>query len=952
MNRRLSTLGFATLLLAAGPVLVAQSITTGGMNGVVSETNGQPVADATVRVVSGQITRTVVTNAEGRYFVPLLNPGAWRITISKTGYVPQSQTVNVGVNQTATSNFKLGKESGAVVAVVATAATVDASSTTTGSTYSLSSIESIPKGRDMNEIAYMAPGVSVSGFGAVNGNSGRGLEISIAGASGAENSFSVDGLKTNDMRYGGQSVAMINEFVDQIDIQTGGFKPEYSAMGGVFNALTKSGSNNFAGSTWLMLSPESLSPGPKRTPWTKELPAASVYDVGAWVGGALIKDKFFYSLGVNYQLSQSPSYTNLSDIRVGDTKTPNIQYLGKLQYFANTDNQFTFSYFGNKETATLGSGGYPSNLTDGRGDANWANDTTNDASNISLIWDSTLSSNMTLSLKAGQASKKNDVTPVDSRPAITDGDYYNDGGRTRFVTGGGPDRQHDQNKSTQFSGDFNWILGNHALKAGYSYLKSNYTEFTQRGSFGYSWSIRTTGGAMRAIRNEYTNDSEANAVFQAIYLQDTWQVNKDLLLFYGIRMEDQAQKGNNGSTFMHFKFSDYIQPRIGFTWDVLGTSLSKVSGSFANYYMQIPQRMAIRTYGHEDYFLHYFGGADTPHSTATYDRTRGIVSVTGPYYAEVNYSTGWSNDPLADNIKLPKRMEIQLGYDQQVSETTTLGIHGRYRKLTSPIEDSEITDRDGVPRDPADPGDGGGQAILWNPGSSVSWISPFSHQRVTVNNTLYPEAYNEYKAVDLSYTYKTESAYLYVGYTWSRNYGTYEGLISPTNGQPDGGITASWDYWPYVGTGFLPTDHTHALKAYGFKKFKVGPGALNVGFNFLAQSGAPYSLQDEGSTSTPPLPDPGGYGNSDFQNLLMGNKGRTPTQTRLDITLKYEMLLSDKVKLEPMFEVYNVFNSRPATHVIQQLTNRYGEPTAEGRWSSADQWQAGRSLRFGVKLQF
>lgn len=972
MRNNLTRLGLTALTLVAGQVLVAQTVTTGAINGHVTDKAGNPVAAATVRLTSGQVSRTIVTGADGHFQAGLLNAGAWTVQVTKAGFSATRQTVTVTINTATTANLKMDKEGSAVVEVIASSATIDSTSTTTGSNFSLDTLSAVPTGREMSSLAYMTPGVTTSGFGASNGNAGLGLEISIGGASGAENSFSVDGLKTNDMRYGGQSVTMVQDFVDQVDIQTGGYKPEYSAMGGVFNVLTKSGTNDFAGSVWASHIPGSLSPKAKGTTWFRELPAASVTDVGARVGGAFVKDKFFYSFGVNYTLTNSPSYLNLSDLSAGATKTPDLQFMGKLQYYVTTDNQLTLSYFGNRSTATQDRGaGSPSNLYDGRGNADTSGDTVHNTSNFNLIWDSTLSPNVTMSLKMGQAKAENDVTPNSTLSLIRDRTYYAAGGPgygladplTYWATGGAGNIAKETNTTTQFAGDLTWVIGaDHSLKVGYSYLKSNYSDITHRNG-GQTWQLQNSGGFLRAVRNVYDNDSEANAYFQAIYLQDTWQVNKKLNLFYGIRMEDQKQIGANGSTFMHFKFADYIQPRIGFTYDATGDGKSKVSGSFAQYYMQIPQRMAIRTYGKEYYHLLYYGGTHTGtgvgQSTATFNRATNTVTVTGTNYDDIDYSTGWSNDPLADGLKLPKRTEILLGYDYQATASSTFGIHAHYRKLTNPIEDSEITDVDGYAIDPNDPGShakgatdpGLGQAIIWNPGKSVSWTSNFGG-KVSTNNSLYPEAYNEYKAVDVTYTYKTSDTYLFVGYTWSRDYGNYEGLISATNGQPDGGITASFDFWPYVGTGYLPTDHTHQFKAYGFKKIKVGKGDLALGFNFLAQSGRPYSQQDDGSTSNPVLPDPGGYANADFQDLKLGNKGRLPWLTRLDLNFHYDMPLEGKMRVEPFFEIYNVMNHRPETSVLEQYTDRYGNPQPVGRFGSATDYQPARSFRFGCKLKF
>ena len=84
----------------------------------------------------------------------------------------------------------------------------------------------------------------------------------------------------------------------------------------------------------------------------------------------------------------------------------------------------------------------------------------------------------------------------------------------------------------------------------------------------------------------------------------------------------------------------------------------------------------------------------------------------------------------------------------------------------------------------------------------------------------------------------------------------------------------------------------------------------------------------------------------------MGNKGRTPFLTKLDINLSYEMQLTPKVKLEPLVEIYNLFNARPATLVEQQAMDQTGTPYAAGKWSSPSSYQAPRSVRFGAKLRF
>ena len=979
MTRVLSHLGITALTLVAGSALVAQTATTGQINGKVTARDGSPVAGVNVRVESGQMSRTVLTDASGHYQLGLINPGPVKVTFTKAGHISQTMRGQISIAQAFTLNMAgFAKDNAATVEVVATSSNLDASSTTTGSNFQFSALENMPVGRDMNDIAFMTPGVSSSGFGNAAGTA-LGLQISISGASGAENSFSIDGLKTNDMRYGGQGMAMTNEFIDQIDVQTGGFKPEYSSMGGVFNATTKSGTNEYAGTAWATFSPGTMSPGPKSNPYYAEQKANSVSDIGAWTGGALIKDVLFYSVGLNYQQTDTPASQNSSDLTIGKVSTPNYQFFTKINYFINTDNQLTFSYFGNNQTATSASGATLGTTNGGYGNQQTAGKAINNTNNLNLIYDITLTPTMYLSIKAGQSNILNNQEPGNNSSELVEESFYQaaDGSiqpvpaNTQWTTGGYGRIARETNKANQFSVDFSWILGDHSLKTGFSDLRSTYDlNESNTGPQSSIWTVtQGADGTAQINQRLYTNNSEAKAEFQSIYLQDTWQVNKNLNLFYGGRAEHQMQKGTTGQTFMDFKFGSYIQPRIGFTWDINADSKSKVSGSYAMYYEAIPQRLAIRTYGNENYQSYGYGNgsgtAAIPWSNLCVTNPAAVVAGMAPG-SDLNYSLGWSQDPQADGLKLPRRVELQFGYDQQISDTTTLGVHTHYRKLTNVIEDSEITQPggNGIPADPYDTTPGG-QALLWNPhAGSVSWTDLEGHH-VTVANSGYPTAFNEYQAVDFSYTRKTSSNLLSISYTWSRLFGNYEGLISSSNGQMDSNISSAFDYPPYVGTGLLPLDHTHTIKAYGYQRMPLGTGTLILGFNFIAQSGSPTCKQDNGLTNYGAFPnggtgaysgstsigDPGGYQNNTFLNSALGTFGRTPFTTKLDFTIHYEVEFSKRVRLEPLFEIYNVLNARPALTIYEQTYTQSGVPVPD-QYGTPTMYQAPRSFRFGARFRF
>jgi hypothetical protein len=381
----------------------------------------------------------------------------------------------------------------------------------------------------------------------------------------------------------------------------------------------------------------------------------------------------------------------------------------------------------------------------------------------------------------------------------------------------------------------------------------------------------------------------------------------------------------------------------------------KLAGSVARYFESIPQRMGIRVFANEIYTRKRYNSPTSTNSqgvgSLNYSFTTGAFTYNPAVWqgAIQDFATPFSFDPIAEGTKLPERREYTLGFDWQFARNLTAGIHGKYRKMLNPIEDSVITDAGGTEL----PGDqAGGSAILWNPhpGRVTYRTTPVNGGAlVSTNDSLYPEATNVYKSVDFTLDYKGDRLTFGASYTWSELKGNYEGLVSSSNGQADNNITASFDYYPYVGYGLLPNDRTSVFKFYGSYKVVLGFGDLNLGWNYSFQSGTPISRFDDGSSSTPVLPDIGGYGNAIPLNNKLGQLGRTPDIQNLDIHVDLTMK-AGTFKVIPSIDVFNVANAQKELTQVQQSTDALGAPQAS--YQSPATWQTGRAVRFGVKLQF
>ena len=345
----------------------------------------------------------------------------------------------------------------------------------------------------------------------------------------------------------------------------------------------------------------------------------------------------------------------------------------------------------------------------------------------------------------------------------------NAGSGLAFVRGGsGYGVNLDKTKTTQARVDLSWFVGNHNMKFGLSQLTSKYTEVAAT-SGGERVTINASSSGAPTLPNGlnrqflHTN-ATVKAIINAVYAQDTWDVGAGVKLMYGFRFETQDQRDLHDKSFMKFdKFSDYVQPRLGFTWDVNQDGKTKVSGNYAEYFEQIPQRMAIRVYANETYLRYNYRRANS-----TYDNATGAYTYGATPNSIVDYATPFSFDPIAENVKLPQRTEYILGVDHTFASGWTAGIHAKYRELKNPMEDMVFTDQYGNPYDegPAisftgsgSPNYGAGAAVIGNPGGFQQWRpNPLSMTNVilaggagSTNYAGYPYPYNNYGINILDY---------------------------------------------------------------------------------------------------------------------------------------------------------------------------------------------------------
>ena len=134
--------------------------------------------------------------------------------------------------------------------------------------------------------------------------SGRDRDPSVAGSSGPENSYILDGINTTDPAFGGGGANLPFEFVQEVQIKTGRFGADQGlSTGGVFNVITKTGGNEFHGDLFAYGLPKSFVRDDQELPAYGLRPRMAIrrLDAGGDIGGPIIKNRLTFFAAFNPQ---------------------------------------------------------------------------------------------------------------------------------------------------------------------------------------------------------------------------------------------------------------------------------------------------------------------------------------------------------------------------------------------------------------------------------------------------------------------------------------------------------------------------------------------------------------------------------------------------------------------------------------------------------------------------
>jgi hypothetical protein len=278
------------------------------LTGTVTDSSGAVIPNAQVSItdVATGVTSNVSTSGVGLYTAPNLLPGNYEVRVTAPGFSTQVRTgitLTVGAQQALYITMQVGQVS-QTVEVTGEAPTVQLTSSTLSAEVNATTVRELPlNGRSWTDLAALQPGVSQIGImqafndgGAGRGNRGFGQQVTISGARPTQNNYRLDGVSINDYANGAPgSVLGGNLGVDAIQefsVLTGNYSAEYGkTSGGVVNAITRSGTNQFHGNAYEFIRNSALDArnffdGPKIPPFKRN-------QFGASIGGPIQKDRTF-----------------------------------------------------------------------------------------------------------------------------------------------------------------------------------------------------------------------------------------------------------------------------------------------------------------------------------------------------------------------------------------------------------------------------------------------------------------------------------------------------------------------------------------------------------------------------------------------------------------------------------------------------------------------------------
>ncbi len=961
--------------IAALVALPAVAQQTGSIAGKVTSPDGDPLPGVTIQAVSDVLPRAqmATSGADGGYRFPALPPGRYQLTYSLDGMATETREVLVRLDSSTAANVAMAP--GAIqesIQVLGETLMVDASSAEIKAAIGNEVIEALPVGQEYRDLQKLIPGVQYS-ESIIRGPS--------AGGSGQDNVYLFDGVNVSLPLFGTLSTEPSSHDIDQVSIIKGGAKAiDFNrAAGFTINSVSKSGTNEFAGSVSYQLQSDSMtsdSDDPNAfSDETKDWATASL-------AGPIVKDTLYFYASYYRPTVERDNGSNVYG-SVPDFESTRDELFGRLSFqptsnllihasYRDSDRESDNSGISAFEAATGGEG-EEATLKIGILEGTW---TINNSSFLSFkytdfenktgsipdllfgfapagdgsvplnIADLANQGRLTVPvLRPGETAYNAFVTPFIERYGYLDGGVRVGGG----VVGAASEVNRQDFFRESYQLGYDWMFGSnvsHELHFGYQYFKDE--EDLDRRANGWG-NINIPGGRISSsgqpvyfqaqllqtgvtglgttIPNIHSEFESENIEINDTIRWNDWTLNvgvlasKDTLYGQGLRAGASTPSGFELCISCKYEmyevdFEDQIQPRLGLIW-----AYAPEGTLYANW-------------------ARYHPAASSLPRAASWARNLAAIR-TANFDAEGNLIdfqvlASSSGKFFQDDLDPRATDEYLLGTSRQFSSQLSGRLTGRYRRSYNFWEDTNNNARlfanapEGTPQ----------ELYIPNLSTLQQGIGGSSYVIAELD-----KSYTKYYEVAAELEWRTSKAYVRGSYVWSHYYGNFDqdntsgdiidndfaAFIGSSN-LADGPGRQLWDFKD----GNLHGDRRHQLKVYGFYMLDWN---ASVGAYAIYQSGHPWEAW-----------------NSEYYRALTSSTSNTirftePAGSRetddhyqLDLNYTQSFDIGDRFTIQVRGDVFNVFDNQTgyAPQPVETAAG-FGQPT---------EYYDPRRFQLAVRLQF
>ncbi len=800
-------------LMAFGSTAMAQ--TTGQLKGRVIDAEDQtPIPSVQITIISPNLIggkQESQTDGDGYYQFIALLPGLYTITYVKGGYGNlTAEDVQVNINSVTTRNVSMVFGATEEEVLVETRQTVNTESTTVGQVLTKDFLQSIPTGRSYQQAVQVTAGVS----GGSNPN--------IGGGASNENTYLLDGATVTDPVSGTFGTNFNFDAIEQIEVLTAGFEPEYgTSLGGIINIVTQSGTNNLEFDTSVYYLNGNWRPR-KDERWTSDGyqlgptgfdQTFGILQIAAQVSGPLVRDKAWFLFSYQYVWNRQANAGVLQPLDI-----QGHQLLGKLTIQPNSSHRISLLFQTDPATFDNLSQQGPFQKAEAQGRQAQGGFV------AQARWQWFLNEDLNLDTRISTQKIGFAITGVpcthnrerNEHPCAPD---EQEGNVDYFTPGrGGILGAYDSVNFTQFSLEDRWrfsassklsilevvdpLDGRHDFKIGIegnqfvnntmfgftgntTYVDANLASFDPETLINYYW-YESTGSLLQRQTGSTWN----------FFLQDFYKPISNLVIKYGFRFDSSVYRNDVGDPIVG---GNLWGPRFFAAWDPANDQKTKIVAGYGRFNDSGRQSVASFTNVQSFGFKFYLGGINN-----TYTSQQSLLA---------NVQPRENPNQVNEQLRLPSIDQFLFKFQRQLVPDLSAGVDftaNFTRHLYDFDETSIVYDSDG-------------SAVIGS--RRANPLIQYARLRTP------REARRNYYRLDV-----------YLDKVFARRWGgraTYSyAFINGTTNRSLAGTFSNAPQTQY-NYGQLLTARTHAVNAYGFWRLPTDPWTITLGFSLDYESGQP-----------------------------------------------------------------------------------------------------------------